>query len=166
MERIIRSNQKFKPFKSQILPGFTALLCIVSSFSCHPLRPGQSNTASDIVMVNKHSELKMDSLASEAKLVFDSSHYHFGQIRQGQLLFKEIHFTNLGKSDLSIDIISACECTTLDWSRLPIKPGARSTIKIKYDSKDKEGKQIVDIDVLANTEPPNTYTKFSLEVIK
>ena len=45
-------------------------------------------------------------------------------------------FTNTGATDLQIELITACECTTLDWTRLPVAPGARSKIKIRYNSKD------------------------------
>ena len=95
-----------------------------------------------------------------------SSSYHFGVVKQGQLLNREIYFTNQGPGDLVIDVITACECTTLDWSRLPIKPGSKSWIKIIYNSKDKEGPQIVDIDITANTNPSSTFTKFYLSVEK
>ena len=73
-----------------------------------------------------------------AKIQFDSSTYHFGELVQGQILDKEIWFTNTGTSDLQIELITACECTTLDWTRLPVAPGARSKIKIRYNSKDKD----------------------------
>ncbi|MBK7738975.1 MAG: DUF1573 domain-containing protein [Saprospiraceae bacterium] len=101
-----------------------------------------------------------------AKIQFDSSTYHFGELVQGQILDKEIWFTNTGTSDLQIELITACECTTLDWTRLPVAPGARSKIKIRYNSKDKDGPQIVDVEVIANTEPASSYTKFKLEVKK
>ena len=70
-----------------------------------------------------------------------------------------------GKADLKIDLITACECTTLDWSRLPIKEGQRSNIKIRYNSKDKVGPQTVDLDIMANTATGFSYTKFKLIVI-
>jgi len=124
--------------------------------------------AQEVIQTKHQQDVKpMDSLVNlMASLVFDSSSYHFGQIKQGEILDREVHFTNKGPGDLYIDLISACECTSLDWSRLPIKPGARSVIKINYNSKDKEGAQIVDLDVIANTNPPSTFTKFSLFVVK
>jgi hypothetical protein len=125
-------------------------------------------------LVIKEAELKtttiqetsIDTAGKFAKIVFDSTSYHFGSVRQGQLLNREIYFTNEGPGDLIISLMTACECTTLDWSRLPIKPGSKSWIKIIYNSKDKEGPQIVDIDITANTDPGSTFTKFSLFVEK
>lgn len=105
-----------------------------------------------------------DSTKRIAKIVFDSAKYHFGNLKKGTFLYKEIYYTNLGPGDLKIDLISACECTQIDWSRLPLKQGFRSSLKIKYDSKDKTGPQIVDIEVTANTNPETSYCKFYLTV--
>jgi hypothetical protein len=144
-------------------PGLMLIL-ILGHFilSCSSSKPKEIALKQSPGETMKKSEFEAEAKAPFAKLVFDSSQYHFGQLRKGEFLYKEIYFRNI---DLQIDLISACECTTLDWSRLPIPPGGRSTLKIKYDSKDKQGIQIVDIDVMANTNPPNTYTKFTLEVI-
>lgn len=111
-------------------------------------------------------QVQIDTAGKIAKIVFDSSSYHFGVLKQGEVIHREIQFTNLGTGDLLIELMSACECTTLDWSRLPVKPGKKSSIKIAYNSKDKEGPQIVDIDITANTQPISTFTKFYLLVEK
>jgi hypothetical protein len=95
---------------------------------------------------------------------FDSSSYHFGSIKKGTILEKEIFLTNLGSVPLTIDQMTACECTTLDYSRLPIPPGTKTPIRIRYDSKDKIGPQIVDIDMIVNTESGYASVKFFLDV--
>ena len=107
-----------------------------------------------------------DTVGMTAKMVFDSTSYHFGEIVEGEIIERVIFFTNEGPGDLIIELMTACECTTLDYSRLPIKKGTRSPIKIKYNSKGKNGPQIVDIDILANTVPVNNSTKFYIQVSK
>ena len=107
-----------------------------------------------------------DTIGKSAKMVFDSTSYHFGEIKEGKIIERVIFFTNEGPGDLIIELMTACECTTLDYSRLPIKKGVRSPINIKYNSKGKNGSQIVDIDILANTVPVNNSTKFYIQVIK
>lgn len=101
---------------------------------------------------------------SSAHILFDSSSYHFGSVKQGGIVYREILFTNDGGADLDIQLISACECTQLEWPQLPVKPGGSGIIKVRYDSKDKVGPQIVDIEVLANTTPEMSYTKFFIHV--
>ena len=110
-------------------------------------------------------QISVDSVIAYAKIEFDSMVYDFGTIRQGEVLEKTIYFTNTGQADLKIDLITACECTTLDWSRLPIRPGQHSNIKIRYNSKDKIGPQTVDLDIMANTATGFSYTRFKLTVI-
>jgi hypothetical protein len=131
------------------------------------------NTAHKAVVTEKTKpveqtpKMEIDTAGKPAKILFDSSAYHFGNVKLGEVLKKEIHFTNEGPGDLLIELISACECTKLDWSRLPIRKGSRSTIKLAYDSKkEKEGPHIVDIEVIANTIPPSTFTKFYLTIEK
>lgn len=140
----------FLPLASSLLPLYFLLL-----LSCHPLKSQ--------ISFGIQGEILKKPLA---KIQVDSSEYHFGELTQGQVLKKEIWFTNTGATELQIELITACECTTLDWSRLPIAPGARSKISISYNSKDKEGPQIIDVEVIANTEPASTYTKFKLNVKK
>jgi len=110
---------------------------------------------------------KKDTVATDlgpAKFKFDSIYYHKGIVKQGEQLKFEIPFYNKGSEPLEIKLISACECTTIDWPVLPIPPGERRTLKISYDSRDKLGLQIVDLDIMANTQPANTFIKFQLFV--
>lgn len=99
-----------------------------------------------------------------AILKFDSANYQLGTILKGEIKETEIWFTNLGTIPLVIEQMTSCECTTLDYSRKPILPGARSKIKIKYDSKDKSGPQIIDIDILANTKSGTASMKLHILV--
>ena len=92
--------------------------------------------------------------------------YRFGSIKQGGVISRELYFKNAGKVDLVISQISACECTTLDWPRLPIKPGKTGKLSVKYNSKDKEGIQTVDVDIIANTVPELTILTFYVQVFK
>jgi len=145
---------KYFPFIS-CLSGL--LLC-----SCYSTK-GQITEKS--LVITEAPQISSDTVIAFAKIEFDSMAYDFGTIRQGEVLEKTIYFTNTGQADLKIDLITACECTTLDWSRLPIKVGQRSKIKILYNSKDKVGPQTVDLDIMANTAKGFSYTKFKLIVI-
>ncbi len=105
-----------------------------------------------------------DTAGKPAKVVFDSSLYHFGELTQGDTLQRVIFFTNAGPGDLVIELVTACECTSLEWPRRPVRPGSRGRIFIVYNSRDKQGPQTVDVDIIANTEPIVSSTKFKLWV--
>lgn len=161
---MVSNNSSHNPahnIGSEIILFIVALLV---SASCNSAVHLVKDSADKPIVSNSPVQLR-DSVPSIAKIAFDSTTYHFGEIRKGDKLYREIYFTNLGPGNLQIELISACECTSLDWTRLPVKPGEKSKIKITYDSKDKTGQQIVDIEVTANTVPPASYAKFKLYVM-
>lgn len=80
-------------------------------------------------------------------MTFDNPQMNIGEIKRGDKKAMEFHFTNTGTEDLKIEIVSGCECTTLDWPRLPIKPGESGIISALFDSTEKEKSEIVDIDI-------------------
>lgn len=48
----------------------------------------------------------------------------------------EFEFQNIGKEPLVLsDVRSSCGCTVPSWTREPILPGKKGTIKVKYDTK-------------------------------
>lgn len=78
----------------------------------------------------------------------------FGAVKKGEKREYTFTFTNRGDVPLKIAIISACDCTTTDYSREPYAPGAKGLIKIIFDSKDKDYPETIDVDIiLDNTEP-------------
>ena len=97
---------------------------------------------------------------SKSGMTFDQSTIDIGTIKRGE--FKEIEyiFTNTGTEDIAISQVSTCDCTeVLKRPYLPIKPGAKGTIKIKFDSSKKElGDDVdpVDIDIWLEKEDPVT----------
>jgi hypothetical protein len=149
-----------KPF----LKYFPLISCLYGLLLCSCYSTKGQSTEKSLITTDA-PKTSVDTVIAFAKIEFDSMAYDFGTIRQGEVLEKTIYFTNTGKADLKIDLITACECTTLDWSRLPIKEGQRSNIKIRYNSKDKVGPQTVDLDIMANTATGFSYTKFKLIVI-
>lgn len=111
-------------------------------------------------------EIAQVKAPTPAQITFDSASYHFGAVQQGALVNRELVFTNTGEQPLEIQLMSACECTKLDWPVSPIAPGKSGKIKVRYDSKDKKGPQIVDIEIMANTVPELNYTKFYIMVFQ
>jgi len=96
-----------------------------------------------------------------ASMTFDARHIDIGQIKQGDTKAMEFHFSNTGSEDLKIEIVSGCECTTLDWPRKAIKPGERGTVTALFDSTKKEKSETVEIDInLENLDPKSGYPMF------
>jgi hypothetical protein len=61
--------------------------------------------------------------------------YDFGKIQQNRPVTHNFEVINNGKEALKIDNVQAsCGCTTPEWSREPIQPGATAVIKVGYNA--------------------------------
>lgn len=96
------------------------------------------------------------------KLSFaDNGIYDFGQLTEGDTVEHVFKFTNTGEFPLIINNITAsCGCTTPEWPREPIPPGAQSSIRVRFNSRGKEGEQNKTVTIMANTDPSVTDLQF------
>ena len=61
--------------------------------------------------------------------------FDFGKIPQGRPVTHVFEFTNNGKEALKLENVQAsCGCTTPEWSKEPVEPGASATIKVGYNA--------------------------------
>lgn len=114
------------------------------------------------------NEKKGEEKQANSKLpvfaLIDSAAYDFGTIKEGAIVEHEFKFRNDGEYPLILNnISSSCGCTTPEWPKEPIGPKESSSIKVRFDSKHKDGPQVKTITVYANTEP--AYTELRLKGI-
>ncbi len=75
-----------------------------------------------------------------AKFNFAKTTYDFGTVPQGPDIVYEFAFTNTGSAPLVIyEASGSCSCTIPSFDRAPVKPGASAKIKVKFETKDKQG---------------------------
>ena len=87
--------------------------------------------------------------------------YDFGALTEGDTVEHTFAFTNTGQFPLIINNITAsCGCTTPEWPREPVAPGAKSSIRVRFNSRGKVGQQNKTITVFANTDPSMTDLQF------
>jgi hypothetical protein len=68
-------------------------------------------------------------------LQFKESNYTFGKIPQGRPVIHIFDFANTGNEPVLLENVQAsCGCTTPEWSREPVAPGASATIKVGYNA--------------------------------
>ena len=79
--------------------------------------------------------------AQEAVIEFKEKEFDFGTIKEEDgKATTTFEFTNTGDAPLVINGVSAsCGCTTPDWSREPIAPGATGFVKASYDTAGRPG---------------------------
>ena len=61
--------------------------------------------------------------------------FDFGKIPQGRPVTHVFEIVNLSKEVIRLDnVVASCGCTTPEWSREPIQPGATTSIKVGYNA--------------------------------
>lgn len=90
-------------------------------------------------------------------MTFAESQFDFGDIQPGSKVAHTFAFTNTGKTPLLIaDATASCGCTTPNWTKEPVAPGAKGTLDVQFDSKGKQGLISKQVSVRANTQPATT----------
>jgi len=108
----------------------------------------------------------------KVKMTFENEHISLGKVKRGEKRKFDFVFTNTGSEDIEIDIVSGCDCTTLDWPRKPIKVGQKGVINVIFDSTKKEESETVDIDIYLKNINPKTGQRilkivdYNFELIK
>lgn len=70
------------------------------------------------------------------QIEFSRTTHDYGTIEQGGDGKTEFEFTNTGTEPLIISKAKgSCGCTVPEWPKEPIAPGAKASIKVKYDTK-------------------------------
>jgi hypothetical protein len=74
-------------------------------------------------------------LTDSRKLEISELLFDFGKIPQGKPVHHVFFVKNLSDKPVSIDNVQAsCGCTTPEWSRDSIAPGAKTEIKVGYNA--------------------------------
>ena len=104
--------------------------------------------------------------ATAAALSFgekDNTH-DFGTIPQGTPVTYNFNFKNTGKSPLVLSsVVGSCGCTTPEWPKEPVKPGATATIKVTYNAA-AAGTFTKNVTITSNAATPQTILYIKGEV--
>lgn len=93
------------------------------------------------------------------KFKFETEVMDYGTIEHNADGNREFKFTNVGKEPLIIsNAVGSCGCTTPNWPKEPIKPGATGVIKVKYAT-DRIGAFEKTITLTSNADTPTKVIK-------
>lgn len=97
---------------------------------------------------------------------FMEESHNFGEVAEGDKVEHVFKFKNTGSNPLRVNNVKpSCGCTTPDWSKDDIAPGAEGFVKVEFDSKGKRGVQKKSVTVtFENTDPKNKILNFNCEV--
>ncbi|MFM1876293.1 MAG: hypothetical protein RL266_2030 [Bacteroidota bacterium] len=80
--------------------------------------------------------LAQDAKTAGAAFKFETETLDYGTIENGSDGNRVFKFVNVGTEPLIIsDAKGSCGCTTPEWPKEPIAPGASAEIKVHYDTK-------------------------------
>lgn len=118
-----------------------------------------SSSSSGKAAVEQHDPPTIDRLSSlygQADLKgvpvmqFKDRRLSLGAVTKGQKRSFTYTFVNQGDTDLVIDLISACDCTSTNQDVIvgkTYKPGEGDTIEVTFNSEDKDESETIDIDI-------------------
>ena len=79
--------------------------------------------------------LAAQSKATPEPLQFKELSYDFGSVPQGKPVYHVFELKNTGTKPVTLkDVHASCGCTTPEWSKDPIKPGATAKIKVGFNA--------------------------------
>lgn len=68
-------------------------------------------------------------------LQFKETEYDFGSVPQGKPVYHTFELKNSGAKPVTLnDVHASCGCTTPEWSKNPIAPGATAKIKVGFNA--------------------------------
>jgi hypothetical protein len=86
---------------------------------------------------------------------FEKEVHDFGTIIEGEMATYDFVFTNIGKEPIILSNVAAsCGCTTPTWTREPVKPGEKGSIKAVYNSQNRPGPFTKQVTVSSNAKVP------------
>ncbi len=72
---------------------------------------------------------------AQDSIVFEKMVHDYGTIVQGSDGNCEFKFVNKGKTPIILnDVRASCGCTTPEWTRTPVAPGEKGSIKVAYNT--------------------------------
>jgi hypothetical protein len=75
------------------------------------------------------------SIQKSDDLQLKETAFSFGKIPQGRPVLHVFEVVNIGKDPLYLENVQAsCGCTTPEWGKEPIAPGATAIIKVGYNA--------------------------------
>lgn len=89
-------------------------------------------------------------LAGAPKFVARQNVYDFGTIKEGQKVIHDFIVENGGEEQLVFDASGTCDCTTIVISATQVAPGATTSIRFIYDSKNVDGHDEESLKVVTN----------------
>ena len=105
--------------------------------------------------------------AQQPVLTFEKTEHDFGKINEdGGRVTVVFEFKNEGMAPLILSNVRAsCGCTTPDWTKEPVEPGQKGSIKVTYNPNGRPGRFQKTVTITSNASEPTQKVYIKGEVI-
>lgn len=109
----------------------------------------------------------MAAMAQKPVITFEKTEHDFGQINEGDgKVSTQFEFRNDGMEPLVLSNVKAsCGCTTPEWPRQPIEPGAVGHITVTYNPNGRPGRFTKTVTITSNATQSSSKVMIKGEVI-
>ncbi|MFT3738036.1 MAG: DUF1573 domain-containing protein [Breznakibacter sp.] len=104
---------------------------------------------------------------SKPNINFKTTTYDFGDVNEekGKVTYT-FEFTNNGGQPLVVhNVTASCGCTTPEWTKMPIAPGGKGTVKATFDPANRPGPFNKTITVSSNSAEPTAILRIIGKVV-
>lgn len=129
-----------------------------------------------VVFCSAQNDKSSDKKASEpaktytgAEIKFDKTTLDLGTVKLNKEVVDTYTFTNVGKKPLLLyNVVAACSCTKVEYSKSPIMPGQKGTIKVIFSATkpDDVGARSKRVTVDSNAESDRVILTLKANVVK
>lgn len=106
------------------------------------------------------------SAVAQPRISSNKETHHFGQIEWKHPVTVEYTITNTGDKPLVLsNVTTSCACSVADWTKSPIAPGTKGTVRATFDAK-ALGHFNKSIGIYSNAQPNLIYLNFDGEVVR
>ncbi len=140
-------------------------ISLISIYSCSDT---EEATADPVNIQNPYTENGIDSsvLQNMGQLSFADTAHDFGNIREGEVVEWDLDYHNIGEGNIVIQsAFATCGCTVPEYSREPLAPGDTASLKIKFDSAEKQGHVEKVVTIETNGHPATYHLKIRANVM-
>lgn len=129
-------------------------LAVLSSCGNATKSTDESTAAVDTTIEALDTTSEATSTGAAAGVIeYAETVYDFGTVKEGDIVEHVFTFKNTGKEPVILNQVSAsCGCTTPDYTKTPILPGATGEIKVSFNSAGQAGVQQKIVTVSSNSE--------------
>ncbi len=112
--------------------------------------------------VKPKTKNKPSKIVKKGKFRFDQEEFDFGFIEVGEIVNHTFSFTNIGDAPINIsNAVASCGCTTPVFPFLPIEPGEKGQILVRFNSKDRLGGQVATVTIYSDSDESEKELKLN-----